>query len=206
MSDEEAIGAVGPDRRTFVRRLVVGAVFAAPVVSSFTMSGVDAIFGTGAGATTTTVGPNTTPPPAPPHYPTDVNCFFVSSGLDVQVTDGANTLHLTVPSGALPDATSVCIYRADLSSLTTIVPPGQTPVRNVPGGGHPDATSAITLTVHDPSVAGGDKIFVLNGGTAVQTSMATPGLWVVVFTTDPSYVVTHAAAAAAVGGTPEVTG
>ena len=37
--------AVGPDRRTFIKRLLVGTAFAAPVVSSFTMTGVGAVFG-----------------------------------------------------------------------------------------------------------------------------------------------------------------
>jgi hypothetical protein len=215
MSDEEAIGAVGPDRRTFVRRLVMGAVFAAPVVSSFTMGGVQAVFGAEDNVRSTTMltDSNTTPPEAPEHYPTDVDCFPVLvSGVDVTVADGNNSLHLVVPAGALPVDTSICIFRADLTSLSAIVPEGQTPVSgyavvwNIPGGGHPDATSAITLTVTDPTVGGGDKIFVINGNTAVGFGTASSGTWIVTFTTDPSYVVTHAAAAAAVSGTPAVTG
>ena len=35
---EEVMGRVGPDRRTFVRRLVIGTAFAAPIVSSFDMA------------------------------------------------------------------------------------------------------------------------------------------------------------------------
>jgi hypothetical protein len=35
---EEVIGRVGHDRRTFVRRLVIGTAFAAPIVSSFDMN------------------------------------------------------------------------------------------------------------------------------------------------------------------------
>ena len=37
--------AVGSDRRTFIKRLLIGSAFAAPVVSSFTMTGVGAVFG-----------------------------------------------------------------------------------------------------------------------------------------------------------------
>jgi hypothetical protein len=45
MSDhEEALDAVGDSRRRFVKRLVVGTAFAAPVVSSFSMNGVNAVF------------------------------------------------------------------------------------------------------------------------------------------------------------------
>jgi hypothetical protein len=55
--------AVGPDRRTFVKRLVVGTAFAAPVVASFTMSGVGAVFG---GNTPSGVqNPNTSDPEVP---------------------------------------------------------------------------------------------------------------------------------------------
>jgi hypothetical protein len=35
---EELVGRVAPDRRTFVRRLVIGTAFAAPIVSSFDMN------------------------------------------------------------------------------------------------------------------------------------------------------------------------
>ena len=41
MSEEpidDVVNRVGTDRRTFVRRLMVGTAFAAPVVSSFAMS------------------------------------------------------------------------------------------------------------------------------------------------------------------------
>ena len=37
--------AVGSDRRTFIKRLLIGSAFAAPVVSSFTMTGIGAVFG-----------------------------------------------------------------------------------------------------------------------------------------------------------------
>jgi len=59
---EDLEKAVGPDRRTFIKRLVIGSAFAAPVVSSFTMSGVHALIGVPTGA----VNPNTTPPEEPP--------------------------------------------------------------------------------------------------------------------------------------------
>ena len=51
MADDTPIGDhseladhVGPSRRTFIKRVAVGAAFAAPVVSSFSMSGVNAAF------------------------------------------------------------------------------------------------------------------------------------------------------------------
>jgi len=67
---EDLERAVGPDRRTFVKRLVVGTAFAAPVVASFTMSGVGAVFG---GNTPSGVqNPNTSDPEVPTEVPTEV--------------------------------------------------------------------------------------------------------------------------------------
>lgn len=77
MSDdlERAIEAVPDGRRAFIRKLVIGGAVAAPVVSSFTMTGVQAVYaqtpGTSAprstttqpgetSTTTTTTNPNTT--------------------------------------------------------------------------------------------------------------------------------------------------
>jgi hypothetical protein len=57
---EELEQAFDPDRRTFIKRLVAGA-FAAPVVASFTLSGVEAVFGSAAGARV--LGGNISVPP-----------------------------------------------------------------------------------------------------------------------------------------------
>jgi hypothetical protein len=38
------LDSVVPDRRTFVKRVAIGAAFATPVVSSFSMSGVNSVF------------------------------------------------------------------------------------------------------------------------------------------------------------------
>ena len=68
---DEALDDVGADRRSFLKRVVVGSAFAVPVVASFSMSGVQAVYaqsstasgsvsGGGASATTTTSQGNTT--------------------------------------------------------------------------------------------------------------------------------------------------
>ena len=46
MSDEleSALGDVGPDRRAFLKRVAIGSAFAVPVVASFSMSGVQAVY------------------------------------------------------------------------------------------------------------------------------------------------------------------
>lgn len=57
MSDEVE-GAIGPDRRAFIKRLVIGTAFAVPVVSSFTMVGVQSVTG-GERASAQITNPNT---------------------------------------------------------------------------------------------------------------------------------------------------
>ena len=193
--------AVGPDRRTFLRRLIIGTAFAAPVVSSFTMSGMQSVFASTPRSTTLGMNSNTTPPPSTiNNFPTEVACFTVlSSGLNVTENDGAVQLHLVVPAGALPTNSTVCIYRANLAALAGIVPAGQTPVSgyavvwSVPGGGSPDATAPITLTVTDPAVSNNDPIYVVDKTTGNVTSAGTASgsVWVVAFTVDPGFVVTQ---------------
>ena len=59
--------AVGPDRRAFLKRLLIGTAFAAPVVSSFTMTGVGAVFGSSVPQLANgNVEPTTTTTTAPP--------------------------------------------------------------------------------------------------------------------------------------------
>jgi len=76
---DAALEGVGPDRRAFLKRVAIGSAFAVPVVASFSMSGVQAVYAqssTASGAvsaggttattalqntTTTTVAPNQTP-------------------------------------------------------------------------------------------------------------------------------------------------
>lgn len=202
--------AVGPDRRTFLKRLVIGAAFAAPVVSSFTMSGVASVFASKPGSTTMLGDGNTLPPTAPPNFPTEVSggtCYTVTAGaIDYTVTDfgGTVTIRLTGAAGALPEDTTICIYRANLTALNTVVPAGQTPVSGyavvwnaVLGGTPPNAISPLTLTVTDPSVVAGGPVYLLDkvtGTNPVAAGTATAGSWTVSFTQDPPFVVTKGTA------------
>jgi hypothetical protein len=57
---DDVFEQVGHDRRQFIKRLAVGSAFAVPVVSSFSMSGVNTVFAQSAevsGETTTTAEP-----------------------------------------------------------------------------------------------------------------------------------------------------
>lgn len=57
------LDAVEPSRRSFVKKVAIGSAFAVPVVSSFSMSGVNAAFaqanGSPGNGTNQTNGPNT---------------------------------------------------------------------------------------------------------------------------------------------------
>jgi hypothetical protein len=58
--DLSAFGDVGPDRRAFLKRLIIGTAFVVPVVSTFTMSGVGSVFATAPRSTTLATNTNTT--------------------------------------------------------------------------------------------------------------------------------------------------
>jgi len=198
---EDLERAIGPDRRTFIKRLVIGTAFAAPVVSSFTMSGVQAVFGTEIGALTGAANCNTTPPLAPPNYPRPVAAFGVQfNGLDETLSDDGVSLHLVVPKGALPVNTCLAIFGGDLNALGPLVPDDDKPVSayavvwtGFKGADPPTAKSPITLQVTDPAVADGDKIFVFDKvtGELIAQGTASSHTWTVTFVDDPSFVVTH---------------
>ena len=41
---DAALEPLGSDRRSFLKKVAIGSVFATPVVSSFTMSGIEAVY------------------------------------------------------------------------------------------------------------------------------------------------------------------
>ena len=204
---------IGPDRRSFIKRLVVTTVFAAPAVSSFTMSGVQAVFG---GGRIMGIGnTNTTQPPGPNEFTQELLCAAVDDfgGLTLDVDDGPVHLHLVVPPGSLQGSnggrlgnTIVCIYKGDLNALADDVPPGETPFSayavvwsSPPSNDQPDSLQPITLTVTDSAVVAGNPIYVFDkvSGDVTPAGSTGSGTWQVVFTKDPAYVVTQAQAQAA---------
>jgi hypothetical protein len=58
--DLSAFGDAGPDRRAFLKRLIIGTAFVVPVVSTFTMSGVGSVFASAPRSTTLATNTNTT--------------------------------------------------------------------------------------------------------------------------------------------------
>jgi hypothetical protein len=212
MTDEfEALdGAVGPHRRDFLKGLVLGAAFASPLVSSFTMSGVESVVGDAAGATTLMSNSNT----AGPKYPTEIACgdFDAAGGtLTGTATLNGNTVTATliVPAGAFPGGSAlICLWLGDPQSFTSVVPAGVTPKSPVGVSWRvPNAAVPLTLTVTDSRVQVGDQIFTDTGQP--QTGTVANGTWTTSFTQDPNFVVATPPAAPAappVNAGPRFTG
>jgi hypothetical protein len=196
--------AIGPDRRTFVKRIVIGTAFAAPVVSSFTMSGVQAVFGSTIGPITGLSNSNTTPIP-PANFTEELICSVVGKGgdLTIEADDGPVHITLLVPDGALPSDTIVCIYKGNLAALTGELPDGQTAVSAYGASWNPaiDASLPLVMTVTGAPVSIGDPIYLFDKatGTVVESSgtVLVPGTWTAEFTDDPGYAVAQGAADAA---------
>jgi hypothetical protein len=195
--------AIGPDRRTFVKRIVIGTAFAAPVVSSFTMSGVQAVFGSTIGPITGLSNSNTTPIP-PANFTEELICGIVGKGeLTIEADDGPVHITLLVPEFALAGDTIVCIYKGNLAALTGEVPDGQAAVSAYGASWNPavDATAPLVMTVTGAPVSIGDPIYLFDKatGTVVESSgtVLVPGTWTAEFTDDPGYAVTQVEAGAA---------
>jgi len=196
MPDHDAIeNAVRPDRRTFVKRLV-GTAFAAPVVASFTMSGIEAVFGTGPSALA--AAPNTSVPKRS-EYTTGIGCVTLAPNVGqlTNFSDGPRSVVLMVPNQAFSRATTVCVYRGDLIQLVDDVPSGELPVSAYGVvwtndlNQRPNAAAPLSITVTDPLVSDGDAIYTIDTGTPVNEGTATGGQWGDTFNKDPHYVVTH---------------
>lgn len=193
--------AIGHDRRTFVKRLVIGSAFAAPVISSFTMSGVQAVFGNFSGPITGATNSNTSPTP-PANYTEELICGVMGkSDLTIEADDGPVHITLLVPELAFPLGTIVCIYKGDLVALGNEVPSGETPSSAYGVAWNPlgDASIPLVMTVTGAPVNVGDPVYMFNKTTGVPESVGTvlvPGTWVVNFTDDPGFVVTDVAAGA----------
>jgi len=197
---------VGSDRRTFIKRLVITSAFAAPVVSSFTMTGVRAVLSQG--SITALANSNATPPPGPPNYPEQLICGQVRDPkvpLTLDVDDGPIHIKVVVPADALPGegrvgaGTIVCIYKGDLEALAAEVPSGETPISayavvwHANNNSKPDALSPITMTVTNDVTESGDPIYVFDKDTGDTVPAGTAGatMWEVSFVEDPAYVVTR---------------
>lgn len=214
MSDEyEAADAVGPDRRTFVKGLIAAGIFATPVVSSFTMSGVESVFGAVPLKLSTGLVSNCNltqgMPAAPPGFPTLLDQFvFYFTGQHFVMVDGATQVALDVPgvgspgapTPALPTCTIISVFKGDLAVLASMVPTGQTPLNGYAvvwrtQGKDPeeDAVTPLVLTVTNAPVVAGNTVYRFDkvSGDPVEETVAADGTWTVSFVEDPGFVVTQ---------------
>ena len=98
---------------------MVGTAFAAPVIASFKMAGIEAVFGSVSGASTMMANSNT----APPNFAQPQGCSNISAAGGTIVTANAT---LVVPAGAFPQTVNICIYRGSSTSIAGLVPSGYT--------------------------------------------------------------------------------
>jgi len=206
--DVERLGdALGPDRRSFVKGLVASTVFAAPIISSFTMSGIESVFGNVAGASmamsNTTAAPtgflsviaigntNVDGSIAPPVPFTDSSTSPSTQG---SVIAGPNTIYPVNPAPR-----QFRVFRANQPYLEGQLASGYTYVYGVAitwiG---PDAnTPGVKVTLTHPSFQEGDEVFIVDDGGALSpySATVTDGQVVIVFRQDPGFVIARAPAA-----------
>lgn len=191
---EDLERAIGPDRRTFVKRLVIGTAFAAPIVSSFRMSGIDAIFGGSAGATTAMSNANTAP-----YYPAFLGTVNVPASASANKSfSGPPATTIIVQPNTFSVPMSLTVKGGHPANLAPFIPAGYTLQSAVAvewtGAG---AAFPITLQVTDPAVQAGDELFEFVDPPGIQPYSGTvnPGSWLVTFQTDPAFLVARPPAA-----------
>jgi hypothetical protein len=139
------------------------------------------------------------PADEPPAYPTRVGDeqLTTAAATDLVFHDGATTITVHVPVGALPYGTVVSVMKCDEAALAAAAPPpANTEIVDcyavewkAPDGSSPDATSPVTLTVDDAAVKSSDELFQVNGSNLDPvTATVTNGSWSTDFTVDPPFV------------------
>jgi hypothetical protein len=112
-------------------------------------------------------------------------------------TDGAKTIVLVIPAGALPDLTHVSVYRGNsvlwsgsLSSSSQNFVDGYAAAWTAQGQSTPqNASISVTLVVSDSAVSSGDHLYrATTSGVGPSTGNVGSGGWTVSFTEDPGFV------------------
>ncbi len=201
--DIEPLGeALGPDRRTFVKRMVVGGVFAAPIVSSFTMAGVSSVFGGSAGATVAAANTDAAPTgftsvlaignvtPQGQLVPTAFNDNSTTPMMVGNVVSGPNTIFPT------SSPARVVVYRANSGYLADQLATGYSYLYGVAVVWQgPDAQSpGLTLQLFHESFQDGDEVFLVNpdGTLSPYGATVTDNHVTITFTQDPGFVIARA--------------
>jgi hypothetical protein len=170
--------------------------------------------GGGGGGGGSPTGPTNAPPPSglpTSDYGTPISGTASSTtATTITLSSGGASVTVTVPAGALPAGTTVSIYPiTDTSTLTADVPAGQSYVLafavswETPGGTAPTASTPVTMTITDPSIKAGDKIYALTSTGLVAVGTATvDGSATVTFSSDPVFVVAETTVALALPARP----
>jgi hypothetical protein len=119
-------------------------------------------------------------------------------GATLKSTAGGATASVSVPPNALPVGTKASLAGVDNpATLLKKVPAGQSYVISfsvswvAPGGTSRPASKPIALSIVDPSIRAGDTVYVLTThGLEVVGTAHSSGRVIVLFTTDPDFVVT----------------
>jgi hypothetical protein len=128
--------------------------------------------------------------------PTSVNASPTAPVTITQSSGGASAA-VTVPAGALPSGTTVSVYPVvDTAPLVAQVPAGQSYVVSLvvawqaPDGASPVATAPITMSVSDPGIKAGDKIYEVTTAGLVTVGTATvDGSATITFSNDPTFLI-----------------
>lgn len=97
---DNALEGVGDERRSFLKKMVVASAFAVPVVSSFTMSGVGAVYAQAAAASGDVSGGNATTSTSP--APTTSTTTAPATTTTTSPNQGPATTTTTSPNQTVP--------------------------------------------------------------------------------------------------------
>jgi hypothetical protein len=203
---------------TATAKRAVGVVLRAFAVAATTVA-FSVLSSAAAGAAGTGYGGGT-PPPSPPTATSfcDTGTVITSStvlstGGTVTGTVGASTVSVNVPSGDFSGGVQVSITD---TSTTATAPAGDTIVLAfgvnfcINGNKVTGAFAApVTVTVTDPAIAPGEKLFLQTASGLVPITPASigTGSFTVTITSDPDFVLVAAAVATPIpGATSVVTG
>jgi len=131
-----------------------------------------------------------------------------SSGATIATSASGSRVSVVVPSGAFGVAEQVTLTGGNASILTTTMPSQDTVVAafgvNFSGA---VPTKAITLTVVNPSIPAGAKVYKVTGsGLIPVNATVTPGKVVISFSSDPDFVIVSQKSNVVAGATSPVTG
>ncbi|HEY3921886.1 MAG TPA: hypothetical protein VGL76_07205 [Gaiellaceae bacterium] len=171
--------------------------------------------GSGGGGSSATTTTTTTSPSTPTNSSVLTGSVSYGSGkasssstTNVIDSEGKVTADVFVPAGALPAGTTVSVYPTSGMPAVSKMPSGQGYVVSfavtwqAPDGSVPNASAAISLTITDPAIGAGDRIYeVTSSGLTADGKVTVNGEVTITFMNDPVFMI---AAVPAVAFKPEL--